>query len=322
MRRFVIFGAAIAAVVLIWSAGWLYLSSEIRSQVTLLGEADGVTAPKVTCGNLDIAGYPFRFNLTCTEATVVTGDLTFALRRVELAALIFQPTLYHTRAIGPMTVEDAYLGGKNEVTWTNLEGSLRIADWKRIGRLSIVGDDVAWSDTLVTETLLGSAKHAEVHLVDVAEKHDASAGRATLEGFARFDGTVIPAWMVAAGNLTATVEVSRLPDNLLVLPADPVRDWQAAGGKIALTEIKGLEGEDSITVTGDLALNAAGLAEGTIEIASKGIAERSSALLAPEIQPLLFGVTGDDGISRQRLMLANGVLFLGMLPAFAFPPLF
>ena len=32
MRRFVIFGVVIAAVVLIWSAGWLYLSSEIRSR--------------------------------------------------------------------------------------------------------------------------------------------------------------------------------------------------------------------------------------------------------------------------------------------------
>ena len=45
-------------------------------------------------------------------------------------------------------------------------------------------------------------------------------------------------------------------------------------------------------------------------------------MLAPEMQPLIFGAPGDDGTSHQRLTIANGVLFLGMLPAFGFAPLF
>src|SRR5215218_8645414 len=98
MRRFVIFGVVIAAIVLIWSGGWLYLSNEIRTQVTALSTADGTTAPKVTCGKLDVGGYPFRFNLTCADATIVSGDLAFALPQIEAAALVFQPTLFHTRA--------------------------------------------------------------------------------------------------------------------------------------------------------------------------------------------------------------------------------
>jgi hypothetical protein len=322
MRRFVIFGAAIAVVVALWSAGWLYISNEIRNQVGVLAQGDGQSQPKMTCGRLDIGGYPFRFNVTCSEAIVVSGDVTIALPQIEAAALIFQPSLYHMRAIGPATIEDAYLGGKSRIDWTNLEGSLRIADWKRIGRLSLVADSAAWSDTLVTETLLGSTTHAEIHLVDVPAKHDATAGHATLEGYLLLDGTAIPAWTVADGDLTATVEVSDLPDNLFVLPPDPIRDWQEAGGEIAITEIKGAEGDDTITVTGNLRLNAEGLAEGAIELASQGIAERSAALLAPEMIPLFFGTAGDDGISRQRFMISNGVLFLGMLPAFGIPALF
>ena len=322
MRRFVIFGAAIAVVVALWSAGWLFISNEIRNQVGLLAQGDGQSQPKLTCARLDIGGYPFRFNLTCGEATVVSGDITVALPQVEVAALVFQPTLFHMRAVGPATIEDAFLGGQNEITWANLEGSLRIADWKRIGRLSLVADNAAWSDTLVTETLLGSATRAEFHLVDVPAKHDAATGRATLEGYVLLDGAAIPAWTVADGDLTATVAMTNLPDNLTALPAHPVREWQAAGGRIAISEIKGTEGEDAITVTGDVGLSAEGLAEGTIEISSKGIAERSSAFLAPEMQPMIFGTVGDDGLNRQRLIIANGVLFLGMLPAFAFAPFF
>jgi hypothetical protein len=322
MRRFVIFGVVIAAVVLIWSAGWLYISNEIRTQVGLFAENDGYAAPRVTCGTLAVGGYPFRFNLTCADATIVSGDITVALPAIEGAALIFQPSLVHVRAIGPATIEDAFLGGQNEVTWTNLEASLRAADWKRIGRLSIVADGLAWSDTLVSRTLLGSANRAEFHLVDVPAKHDGTAGRAALEGYVLLDGTALPAWTVANGKVTATIGVSALPDNLLALPADPVRDWQAAGGRITITEIKGIEGEDTITLTGDLGLNPEGFAEGTIEIASKGVAERSGAFLAPEMLPLIFGTAGADGTSVQRFTIANGVLFLGMLPAFGLPAFF
>jgi hypothetical protein len=322
MRRFVIFGAAIAVFIALWSAGWLFISNEIRNQIGLLAQGDGQSQPKLTCARLDVGGYPFRFNVTCAEATVVSGDVTVTLSQVEAAALVFQPTLFHLRAVSPATIEDAFLGGQNEVAWTNLEGSLRIADWKRVGRLSLVADDATWSDTLVTETLLGSATRTELHLVDVPSKHDAATGRANLEGYVLLREIAVPAWTVANGELTATVEVSSLPDNLVALPPDPVRDWQAGGGRIAITEIKGTEGEDTITVTGDLGLNAMGLAEGTIEIASKGIAERSSAFLAPEMRPLIFGSVDEDGLNRQRLMIANGVLFLGMLPAFAFAPFF
>jgi hypothetical protein len=322
MRRFVIFGAVIAAAVLIWSAGWLYLSNDIRTQAGLLAGNDGYAAPRLTCGRLDVGGYPFRFNVTCAGATVVSGDVTVSVPQLEAAALVFQPSLFHMRAVGPATVEDAYLGGQNRIDWTNLEGSLRLIDWKRIGRLSVVADNVAWSDTLVTETLLGSATRAELHLVDAPAKHDPATGRATLEAYAMLDGTAIPAWTVADGDLTATLEITQLPDNLFAPPPEPIRDWQTAGGRIEIVEIKGIDGEDTITVTGEVGLNGEGLAEGTVEIVSQGIAARSAALIAPEYQALVFGNPGEDGLSRQRLTVANGILFLGMLPAFGIPPLF
>lgn len=322
MRRFVIFGAAIAIVVALWSAGWLYISNEVRTQIGLLAEGGVEGQPILTCGRLDVGGYPFRFNVTCADAAILSGDLSVTVPTIEAASLVFQPTLYHVRAIGPATVEDAFLGGRNRIDWTNLEGSLRIADWTRIGRLSLIADNAAWTDTLVTETLIGSATRAEVHIVDMPAKHDATAGLATLEGYALLDGAAIPAWTVTDGDLNATVEASNLPDNLFALPADPVREWQAAGGRLAITEIKGLDAEDTITVTGDLGLNAEGLAEGSIEIVSKGIAERSSAVIAPEMQPLIFGSPGEDGLNRQRFTIVNGIIFIGMLPAFGIPPFF
>lgn len=322
MRRFVIFGAAIAAVVLIWSAGWLYISNEIRTQAGLLAANDGYTAPQLACAELTISGYPFRFNLTCRDARIVASDITVAIPTIEAASLIFQPTLFHVRAIGPMTVEDAFLGGRNEVTWTNAEGSLRLADWKRIGRLSVIADDVAWNDTLVTTSLVGSATRAEVHLVDLPAKRDPATGRAALNGYLLLSGAAVPAWTIANGEVKATVEITGLPDNLTALPADPLRDWQSAGGRIAITDITGTEGTDTITVTGDLGLNPEGFADGAVEIVSKGVVERSAGLVAPDLQPIIFGTAAEDGTYRQRLTISNGYIFVGMLPALGLAPFF
>jgi hypothetical protein len=322
MRRFVIFGAVIAVIVAIWSAGWLVIAGQIRTEVDRLALNDGQTAPRLACGTLNVAGYPFRFNITCADATITAGDLSFALPRIEAAALVFQPTLYHVRGASPLTVKDAFLGGENRIAWTSLEGSLRLADWSRLARLSLVADEAAWADTLVTETLIGSATRAELHLIDVPARHDPAAGRAVLEGYLLLDGTAIPSWTVADGDLTATVELTGLPDSLLALPADPLRDWQAAGGALTITEIKAWEGEDTVTVTGEMSLSAEGLANGTIEIVSQGVANRTAAAMPPELQPLIFGFPGEDGTSRQRLSFTNGLLIIGMLPILQIPPLF
>ena len=83
-----------------------------------------------------------------------------------------------------------------------------------------------------------------------------------------------------------------------------------------------MDGEDSATITGEIALNAGGLAEGNIELASRGLLERSASLVPPEIQPILFGSPGDDGTYRQRFTITNGVAFAGMLPIFGLGPQF
>lgn len=321
MRRFVIFGAAIAAVVLIWSAGWLFISNEVRTQVGVLALNDGYAAPRLTCATLEIGGYPFRFNATCTGVTVVVSDYTIEAPRVEAASLIFQLGLYHARVEGPALVKDAYLGGQSRIEWQNLEGSLRL-NGGRIGRLSLIGADLAWSDTLMTETLVASAATGELHLVDVPEKYDTATHRAVLAGYLSLNGAAIPAWTVANGDLTASVEVSAVPDTLETAGPDALREWQAAGGKLSITEIKASEGEDIATITGEIALNAEGLAEGNVELASRGILERSAGLVPPEIQPIVFGAPGDDGTYRQRFTITNGVAFAGMLPVFGFSPQF
>ena len=60
-------GAALL-VVLAWSAGWFFIAGQIRHQVELLALADGESSPQVQCGELDIGGFPFRFDIDCAKA--------------------------------------------------------------------------------------------------------------------------------------------------------------------------------------------------------------------------------------------------------------
>lgn len=320
-RRIIIFGAVIAAVALLWSAAWLWLAGEVRNQVALLASGDGYAAPTLTCGRLDVTGYPFRFNLACGNAVIVSGDQSFALPELRAAALIFQPTLFHLAATGPLTMKDAYLGGESRLDWQTLEGSLRLADW-RIQRLSLVADTLAWSDTLMTERLIATAAAAEVHLTDLPELHDDAAGLAALAGYLGIETIVAPDAAIADGQFGASLEITGLPDDLRAVGDEPLRQWQAAGGRVTLTEVKGQDGADDVTITGELGLGATGLAEGTLEVASKGLGQRFATMVPPELQPLLFGAPGPDGTSSQRLTIANGLVFVGLVPVFGLPALF
>lgn len=320
MKRFVILGSIVVALIVIWSAGWFFISSQIRTQVVAMGAAG--SDPELTCASLDVGGYPFRFNVTCANVRLVSGDLEVTAPALKAAAFVFQPTLYQIFADAPITVRDAFSGAQSRITWDILEASLRFDGW-RLGRASIVGDGVTWTDTLAGETPLGSAKHLEFHLVDQPEKHDAATATAVLEGYLALTGLDAPAQSISAADLTADVTLTALPDDVRRFgEPDAIRAWQQAGGTLSLNEIKGNDAAGTITVTGNLNLNDTGQAQGSIVIASKGIVERLGGLVPPELAPLVFGAPDATGAYSNTLTLINGVIFAGLLPLGGVPALF
>jgi hypothetical protein len=322
MNRFAYLIIAVVAVVVLWTGGWFFLSTQVRGTVESLAANDGETAPRVTCERLDIGGFPFRFDVDCAGAQIVSGDLTVAVPEIGVSALVYRPTHLIGAARGPATLTDAFTGARNSVSWSALDASLRLADW-RIERFSLVGRDLSWTDTLFGEALIASSSEGEAHLIDIPERLDAAAGRAALAGYVRLAELNAPAFAVAGGASELEMELTGLPSDLRLLGApDALRQWQQAGGQLRIVSLNATAGEDYLTADGEVFLNDAGQAEGQVRIASHGVVERIEGLFPEPYRGLILGQPAADGSYSNTINLRGGVIASGMMPAGIIPPLF
>lgn len=321
-KRIIILGSVVLALVLAWSGAWLFVSSQIKTQVDALALADGETAPQVTCGTLDIGGYPFTFDVSCAEATIVSGDLMVVVPDVRARVLAYRPNHVVASVVGPAQISDAFTGHRNEVSWTNLNASLRVESW-RIARLSVEGDDLNWTDTLFGNALIAQSPHLEAHLLDMPEQHDPQTGRAALAAYVSAEDIEVPGIALAQTKAEIEGELTGLPDDVRNWGAVPfLPDWQQAGGKLRLVAVRANDGVSDLSATGDMMLDEQGYPTGSIAIDSKGVAERIGPLIEEPWRTLVLGVPDEEGRHKNQLSFAKGGLSSGLVPISAVPSLF
>lgn len=321
-KRIIILGAIVLLVVLGASAAWYYAAGLVRQEVEGLAFADGETSPQLTCASLGIGGFPFAFDIDCTDAVLVSGDLMVEVPGLRLSTMVFNLTHVLASAKGPAQLSDAFTGQRSALSWSSLDGSLRLTD-KRIARLSLVGNDLSWNDLLLGDTVLARSPHAELHLLDIPEAHDAQRKLASLALYLKADALDLPAATLAGTAIEVEAELSGLPDDLTTLGAAPLLPaWQQAGGQLKIVGIRMSDPSADLNASGDLALDAQGFPTGAITIDSKGVAERIGPLIEEPWRTLVLGVPAADGRHTNQLNFRNGTLSSGLVPITALPPLF
>jgi hypothetical protein len=313
---------AVVAASVLWMAGWFYIAGQIRAEIEYLALADGVTQPRLVCDRLEIGGAPFSFSPHCANAQITSGDTTIALAELSGTALFYTPTHIQIFAVGPARITDAFSGATQEVRWSSLRASLRL-DGGMIERFSAIADDLVYADMLIGETIIGTAAHGEIHLLD-ATPQDAMAGTgAIFDAYATLDDVTSDDHAIANGSLVIDARLSGLPDPALWGDPQVLGFWQALGGELALRGIEVSADGLSLTAEGAASLTDTGLVNGTLEIASQGIAERIAALVGdPSVAQIALGSPGEDGVSRQTLRVNDGTVVVGIIPVASLPPLF
>jgi hypothetical protein len=319
-----ILALALVLLVLIGGYGiaWAWAARQATDYVKSLETADGETAPRLSCEQFGIGGFPFGFDVTCTNATIQSGDVTFTVSGIKAAAEVYRPTHVLLFAQSPISVQDAFTGSSTRVDFTSLQASARLDGW-RIARISLVADAPVWTDTVFGDTPIAKSAKLEVHLIDDATKHDAEKGLATLAQFAKVEGLDAPVWNIVAGNATFEGEITNLPDDVRTYgDADLLKRWQAANGRYLISVLKGGDSASSFDVTGTLGLDSGGRTEGQVKLHSTGVVERLAPLFPPEYKNWIVGTPGEDGSYSQTLNIAAGVVFSGLVPTGVIPPLF
>lgn len=321
-NRIIILGALVLLVVAGASAAWYYVAGQIREQIGLLAYADGETSPQLTCATLGVGGYPFAFDVECTDAVVISGDVMVEVPGVRASAMVYDFNHFLASAKGPAEISDAFTGQRSALSWTGLEGSLRLVD-NRIARLSLVGDGLAWNDLLFGDALLASSSHAELHLLDIPEAHQPDRHLAALALYLKADDLDLPVATLTDTALEVQAELTGIPDDFNTIGLTPILPaWQAAGGEFNLVALRMTDAAADLNASGKLSLDAQGLPNGTISIDSKGVAERIGPMIEEPWRTLVLGVPGEDGRHTNQLNFRNGTLSSGLLPITTLPPLF
>jgi hypothetical protein len=321
-KRIIILGSVVIAVIVLWSAAWLVVAGLVRQNVEALALADGVSSPNIACESLDVGGFPFRFDVDCTNARITSGDVTAEVPGIRASVRVYAPTHMLAWALGPVQLADDFTGTRNAVAWSSLEASVRLSNW-RIARASLSAKDVVWSDTLFGDAVIAQSPLAELHLFDIPEQHDAERHVAALAVYGRAQDVAWPGLTLADTNAEIQLELSGLPDDVrnwgdpLLLPA-----MQQAGGVLKVIGIQATDGDAVLNAAGELRLDGNGAPEGQIRVVSTGVAERIGPLIDEPWRTVVLGTPGEDGAHTNQINLRAGAVFSGLIPIAAVPPLY
>lgn len=322
MKRIIALLVVVIVVVVLWSGAWLFLAGEVRKNIALLADADGVTTPSFSCETLNVTGFPFRFDADCSNGRLVSGDVVIDVAGLRASILVYRPTHVLASALGPVKLTDAFTGSQSVVNFAGLEASARLDGW-RIGRVSVSGRDLDWTDTLMGEQLIAKSSLIDLQLGDIPEQHDADKGLAALAGYLQARDLVAPGFTIANGNAEVEVELNGLPDDVRKFSEpDALVNWRAAGGQLKLVSAHASDGASDLKASGALGLDPQGLLDGQLDIASTQVAERIGPYIGEPYRTLVLGNPAADGSYANVLNFRAGNIFSGLIPIASVPPLF
>jgi hypothetical protein len=319
MNRYMWMGGAIVAVVAVWAGAWFFAAGLIRNQIEGANDPENI---QVECGRLAIEGFPFRFDVSCTDAVIVSGDISIASPKIKATTLVYRPTHILTFIDGPVTVDDAFSGSKERFSFTSLQLSTRFSglmpDTLAVVRLSMVAENVAWKKPLLGDRQVGRLDRLEAHLV--ATDANSETG---LTAFLRGAGIQAEPNLIKDGSLDVQLDFANAPKRLFELAStDVLALWQQNDGRLDIIMAELAATGLSAGATGNVFLDRGGNLNGRIKVKSEGIAEMIDLTALGPLGALILGQPDGTGAFVNVLDLRAGTVLSGLVPLAAIPSLF
>src|ERR1700724_2095440 len=119
---------------IIWSAFWFYAASQVDVQADAWRAREAKSGRVFDCAKRSVAGYPFRLEIRCDDASVslisqtagAQAPVTAKLGEILVVAQVYDPKLVIAEFTAPATISDRAAQASYVVNW-------------RLGRSSVVG---------------------------------------------------------------------------------------------------------------------------------------------------------------------------------------
>ncbi|WP_291850724.1 DUF2125 domain-containing protein [Bradyrhizobium sp.] len=267
-----------------WSAFWLYAASEVGARADAWAAREAESGRVYACGKRSVAGYPFRLEVRCDDASVslvaqtagAAAPFTARLGEIMVIGQIYQPGLLIAEFKAPAMVADRGETPSMKVNWSS-------------GRSSVSGlPDIPQRASVVFENPSIERVNGPV-LTPLAR-----AGRVELHGRLVEAGNnpVIEAVLQVAGGsvqevhpLLATPFSADVQTRLAGLKDFTPKPWperfreiQAAGGQVEIVRSRIQQGEVVSVAAGTLRLNAQGRIDGELQMTVVGLEKVIPAL--------------------------------------------
>ena len=315
MTKFKLLIAIIFLLTVTWTGGWLYGTTLINKELGHLASAN--SDPQVSCENQSITGFPFRFDVNCQNAVIITGDDQINVANIKATIRVYSPTHIIGFADAPINWRNEFTGSQRQLDFSQLQLSGRLNWSMGLMRISATAQELKLVDDLFGSIELANAKTLEAHLIAT---QNAETG---LQAFIKATDTNLIELGVQNANLSIEFEVSKLNRNIIDWHyPDVLREWRNADGKLIIHDIDFAAKNMQFTAEGELYIDPAGLLNGRATAQSKGLVE----LFDPEayglLAPTIFGVANAQGDYKSLWSANAGTVSLGVAPLFFVPALF
>jgi hypothetical protein len=307
-----------------WAGAWFYASYRAQHEIEAWIAREATQGRTWSCANQTFGGFPFRFELICTEPTVTfvgTDGWKASAQRAHAVAQVWNPGHIIAEFQGPGVITQSATGRRLEGAWSLLQVS-GVGSSGRVERMSLAVDNYALSEG---GAAVLKARHGEIHV-----RHHPGDDSPTMDLAVGVLGATGPGGAGIGKNpvdaeLDATI--TEVPHFRSMPLEERLRAWQAAGGRVKLLLAKATSGAAILAATGDLGLDTAGQPEGAVTVNVAGAEALLKGLAASDLMPPVLAGLGSvvgmagtpseiDGrkASAFNVRFRDGRVFLGPLP--------
>ena len=269
-----------------WSGFWLYAASEVGVRADAWRAQEAKSGRVYDCGQRTVAGFPFRLEIRCGDASVslvsqtaaAQAPFTARLGEILVVAQIYDPKLLIAEFKAPATIADRGQPPALKVNWS--QGRSSVVGLPAVPqRASIVFENPSIDRVNgPVQTPLARANHVELHgrLAD-----GSAAANPVIETVLQVaGGSVLEVHPLLAQPFDADIQtkLSGLKDFSPKPWPERFREMQAAGGHVEIERSRIQQGDLIAVSAGTLSLNANGRIDGELQMTVAGIEKVIPAL--------------------------------------------
>ncbi|MFG1394045.1 DUF2125 domain-containing protein [Xanthobacter agilis] len=322
-----------------WSGLWVFAANRAEQEIDAWVDREARLGRIWNCGERHLAGFPFRFELVCTDPTLETrgGDATRVTAvAAHAVAQIWAPNHIVAEFVPPARVEERATGRAYAATWSLLQMS-GVGDLTgQPQRFSLlVHDPRVEAPADPSGRALLSARLLEFHVRRVPGTSGPD-GLAYAAGLGGGESAVLaeagspgPVDVTLQGLVTAAADLRPMP------LTQRLKAWAAAGGVARLDRFTITTPQVAASARGELSLDPMGRLNGALDLGFSGLNDLMKQLdragvVPPELSPVVGAlamvgkpatVEGRKGVSF-AVGFKSGTLRLGGFPVGMVPPVF